>query len=226
MDIHRRWGVLGAQYRNFFTVRYLGFLHTRLYCRTPSGQGSSNKWKEIVSLLLSAPFAPLMLKLQRDRQAAIVPSGSRCLAAIPRGKTQEEKGNSRRRKAPHLAARSSRGRAVPSRGRAPPAPKLSRKLIFGLGGPSPPACLSPACPLPVSCLCPACLLPPLRPPRRAAHSPAARSGRSVAHASPAGAVLLLFLSSSARNAQLLPSPPPQVPTGMKLSQRIVEFKTR
>lgn len=122
-----------------------------------------------------------MLKLQSDRQAPIVPSGrgSCCLAAIPRGKTQE-KGSSaeperQQRAAPHLAPDS----PIP-KPRTPLA-EAFYKLIFGFGGLFPPACLSPACPPPVS------RPPALPPPRRAAHSPAARSGRSVAHTSPAGA---------------------------------------
>lgn len=66
----------------------------------------------------------------------------------------------------HLGAWGRR-RRIPSRSRAPPPPPpLSRKVIFGSAGPG---------------------RPPPRAPRRAAHSPAARSGRSVAHPSPAGA---------------------------------------
>lgn len=133
-------------------------------------------------------FSPPVLKPEGGRQAPFVPSGrghgGAALGAIPRGKTPGEGSSQHPRPPPSPPAQRGQpgcallpgpdtsgrggggGGSPPAVAHPPPPPPLSRKVIFGSAGQG---------------------RPPPRAPRRAAHSPAARSGRSVAHPSPAGA---------------------------------------
>lgn len=144
----RRWGASAAEQRNFFAVRCLGFLHTRLSIAGPQADKRVLTCEEFPSLRTLRTSAVRTPERPTGSDSAFG-NGEPLLAAIPGCQTQD-KGTSAE---PTPGCALLPGPRIPS-------PKLSHKLIFGLGGLSPPACL-PVC---LSCLSPA-FPPPLRSPR-------------------------------------------------------------